>query len=60
MAEEEIRQMCETERTVGSIRIAEFESHDALKEWVSKKASAFVRIVPLGQRSDQADQSCQS
>jgi hypothetical protein len=43
MTEEEIRQVGETEPTIDSIEIAEFESHAALKEWVSKKAPAFVR-----------------
>jgi hypothetical protein len=43
MTEEEIRQVRETEPTIDSIEIAEFESHAALKEWVSKKAPAFVR-----------------
>jgi len=33
----------ETEATIDSIEVAEFESHAALKEWLSKKASAFAR-----------------
>jgi hypothetical protein len=43
MSEEEIRQVGETGPSVDSIEIAEFESHDALKEWLSKKAPAFLR-----------------
>jgi len=43
MSEAEIAQVGETEPTIDSIEVAEFESHAALKEWVSKKAPAFVR-----------------
>jgi hypothetical protein len=43
MGEEEIRQVGETGPSVDGIEIAEFESHDALKEWLSKKAPAFLR-----------------
>jgi len=43
MSEEEIRQVGDTGPTIDSIEMAEFESHDALKEWVSKKAPAFIR-----------------
>jgi hypothetical protein len=43
MTEEEIRQVGETEPTIDSIEVAEFESHAALKEWLSKKAPAFVQ-----------------
>ena len=43
MSEEEIRQVGETGPTIDSIQIAEFESHAALKEWLSKTAPAFVR-----------------
>jgi hypothetical protein len=42
MTEEEIRQVGETEPTIDSIEVAEFESHAALKEWLSKKAPAFL------------------
>lgn len=42
MSEEEIRQVGETGPTIDSIEIAEFESHDALKEWLAKKAPAFL------------------
>jgi hypothetical protein len=42
MTNEEIRRVGETGPTIDSIEVAEFESHDALKEWLSKKASAFV------------------
>jgi hypothetical protein len=43
MNEEDIKQVGETGPTIDSIEVAEFESHDALKEWLSKKAPAFVR-----------------
>jgi hypothetical protein len=43
MSEEEIRQVGETGPTIDSIEVAEFESHDALKEWLSKIAPAFTR-----------------
>ncbi|MBS0261169.1 MAG: hypothetical protein JSS02_04375 [Planctomycetes bacterium] len=42
MTEEEIANVGETEPTIDSIDVAEFESHAALKEWLSKKAPAFV------------------
>ena len=32
----------ETEPTIDSIEVAEFESHAALKEWISKNAPAFT------------------
>jgi hypothetical protein len=43
MNEEEIRQVGETGPTIDSIEVAEFESHEALKEWLSKKAPAFMQ-----------------
>ena len=43
MTEEEISQIGENGPTIDSIEVAAFESHDALKEWLSKKAPAFVR-----------------
>lgn len=43
MSEEEIRQVGETGPTIDSITVAEFQSNDALKEWVSTKAPAFMR-----------------
>jgi hypothetical protein len=43
MTKEEIRQVGETGPTIDSIEVAEFESHDALKQWLSKKAPAFMR-----------------
>jgi len=43
MSKEEIRQVGETGPTIDSIEIAEFESNEALKEWLKKKAPAFVR-----------------
>lgn len=42
MTEEEIRHVGETEPTIDSIEVAEFESHAALKEWLAKKAPAFA------------------
>ena len=42
MTEDEITQVGETEPTIDSIEVAEFESHAALKEWLSKKAPAFM------------------
>src|ERR1700674_3457788 len=43
MTEEEIRQLGETGPTSDSIEVASFESHAALKEWLSKKAPAFMQ-----------------
>ena len=43
MSKEEIRQVGETGPTIDSIEVAEFETHDALKEWVRNKAPAFLR-----------------
>jgi hypothetical protein len=43
MTPEEIRQVGEKGPTIDSIELAEFESNDALKEWLGKKAPAFVR-----------------
>jgi hypothetical protein len=43
MTEEEIGQVGETEPTIDSVEVAEFESHAGLKEWLSQKALAFVR-----------------
>jgi hypothetical protein len=43
MSEEEIRQVGETGPTIDSIQVAEFESHSALKDWLSKTAPAFLR-----------------
>jgi hypothetical protein len=42
MTEEEIRRVGETEPTIDTIEVGEFESHAALKEWLSKKAPAFL------------------
>ena len=33
----------ETAPTIDSIEVAEFKSHAALKEWLSKKAPAFAQ-----------------
>ena len=43
MTADEIERVGETAPTIDSIEVAEFESHAALKEWLSKKAPAFVR-----------------
>jgi hypothetical protein len=43
MSTEEIRQVGETGPTIDSIEVAEFESNEALKEWLSKKAPAFMQ-----------------
>jgi hypothetical protein len=43
MTGDEIERVGETGPTVDSIEIAEFDSHAALKEWLSQKAPAFVR-----------------
>jgi hypothetical protein len=42
MSAEEIRNVGETGPTIDSITVAEFESHDALKEWLVKTAPGFV------------------
>jgi hypothetical protein len=42
MTEADIRKVGETGPTIDSISIAEFESHEALKEWVMKTAPAFL------------------
>jgi hypothetical protein len=43
MTEEEVNFVGESEPTIDSIEVAEFESHAALKEWLSKKAPSFTR-----------------
>lgn len=43
MTEEESRQVGETGPTIDSIKIMEFESHEALAEWLKKTAPAFER-----------------
>jgi hypothetical protein len=43
MTPEEIRQVGEKGPTIDSIEVAEFESHDKLREWVRQKAPAFLR-----------------
>jgi len=43
MSADDIRQVGETGPTIDSIEVAEFETHAALKEWLSKHAPAFVR-----------------
>lgn len=42
MTEAEIKQVGETGPTIDSIKIQEFESNDALKEWLEKTAPTFV------------------
>jgi hypothetical protein len=42
MSEEEIRQVGEAGPTIDSIELAEFESHEALKEWLSNRAPEFL------------------
>jgi len=42
MGEDDIRQTGENGPTIDSIEIAEFESHDALKEWLGQTAPAFL------------------
>jgi hypothetical protein len=43
MSEEEIRQVGENGPTIDSIDVGEFESHGDLKDWLEKKAPAFLR-----------------
>ena len=43
MTEADIRSVGETEPTIDSIEVEEFESHAALKEWMSKKAPGFTK-----------------
>lgn len=42
MSREEIEQVGESGPTIDSIQVAEFESHEALKEWLEKTAPAFL------------------
>lgn len=43
MSEEDIRQVGDDGPTIDSIEVAEFESHEALKEWLATRASGFVQ-----------------
>jgi hypothetical protein len=43
MSKEEIRQVGEAGPTIDSIEVAEFESHDDLKEWVRDNAPSFLK-----------------
>ncbi len=43
MAEDDIRQQGDSGPTIDSIQVAEFESHDALKEWLGKTAASFLQ-----------------
>jgi hypothetical protein len=45
MSREEIRQVGEKGPTIDSIEVGLFESHDALKDWVAKKAPAFLGLT---------------
>jgi len=42
MSEDEIRKVGDTGPTIDSIEVAEFDSHEAIKEWVSRNAPAFL------------------
>lgn len=42
MSKEEIQQVGETGPTIDSIEVGEFETREALSEWVKKKAAAFI------------------
>jgi hypothetical protein len=42
MSEDEITKVGDTGPTIDSIEVAEFDSHEAIKAWVTKKAPAFV------------------
>ena len=42
MSEADIKQVGETGPTIDSIEVAECESQDAIKEWLKKKAPAFL------------------
>lgn len=43
MSDDEIRKVGETGPTIDTIEVAELESRAAIKDWVSKKAPAFLR-----------------
>ncbi|HZU39042.1 MAG TPA: hypothetical protein VFA18_24155 [Gemmataceae bacterium] len=43
MSPEEIRQVGESGPTIDKIELAEFESHERLKEWLRQKAPVFLR-----------------
>ncbi len=43
MPEADVKQVGETGPTIDSIRIEEFDSNEAVKEWLSKNAPAFLR-----------------
>ena len=43
MTEADVKQVGETGPTIDSIQVAEFESHDALKDRISKNAQEFMR-----------------
>lgn len=43
MSDDEIRRVGETGPTIDTIEVAELESRAAIKDWISKKAPAFLR-----------------
>jgi hypothetical protein len=45
MTQEEIRKVGEKGPTIDSIEVGIFESHDALKDWVAKKAPTFLKLA---------------
>jgi|SRR5579872_5467763 len=47
MSEDEIRKVGENGPTIDAIEIAEFESHEKLKEWVRQKAPTFLFTLPI-------------
>jgi len=42
MRKDEIEQVGESGPTIDSIQVQEFESHEALKEWLKQKVPAFL------------------
>ena len=42
MSEDDIRKVGDTGPTIDSIEVAEFDSHEAIKAWVTKNAPAFL------------------
>ncbi|EAQ81481.1 hypothetical protein DSM3645_27907, partial [Blastopirellula marina DSM 3645] len=45
MAEDDIADVEDSSPTIDRIEIGEFESHDALKQWLGKEAPAFVQTL---------------
>jgi hypothetical protein len=46
MDEDELRKAGEGEPTIDKIEVAEFESQEAIAEWLKKRAPGFVRSAP--------------